>query len=191
MSEHLPPPGWYLDPGVPNTQRYWDGLNWTNFTSPLYIGTLQSVPIKRSAKSTVAIAAGAVVGVVVVLVLLIAAAVPVAHKQINQTQSYVEHDVGDVAVSMQAYYEANHKFPTTSQEFFSDRNPQPTTVTPGDQLTISTDGVSGYCVSGIRPGSPYANLPKVYDSQQGGLLNEGAQCSSTFVYMFYIPYRVS
>jgi hypothetical protein len=28
------PPGWYLDPQDPRTQRYWDGTQWTEHRSP-------------------------------------------------------------------------------------------------------------------------------------------------------------
>jgi len=27
------PPGWYPDPSVRNTQRYWDGATWTSWVS--------------------------------------------------------------------------------------------------------------------------------------------------------------
>ncbi len=30
-----PPAGWYPDPAVPGTQRYWDGGTWTDHTAPL------------------------------------------------------------------------------------------------------------------------------------------------------------
>lgn len=30
-----PPAGWYPDPHVPGTQRYWDGGSWTDHTAPL------------------------------------------------------------------------------------------------------------------------------------------------------------
>lgn len=30
-----PPPGWYPEPGVKGTQRYWDGERWTDNRAPL------------------------------------------------------------------------------------------------------------------------------------------------------------
>jgi len=30
-----PPAGWYPDPHMANTQRYWDGLQWTGHVAPL------------------------------------------------------------------------------------------------------------------------------------------------------------
>ena len=32
----LPPAGWYLDPTMPNQQRYWDGVQWTDNIAPQY-----------------------------------------------------------------------------------------------------------------------------------------------------------
>ena len=32
----LPPAGWYLDPTMPNQQRYWDGSQWTDNIAPQY-----------------------------------------------------------------------------------------------------------------------------------------------------------
>src|SRR5207248_9339286 len=29
-----PPPGWYPDPPMPGTQRYWDGATWTAHVAP-------------------------------------------------------------------------------------------------------------------------------------------------------------
>lgn len=29
MSEKMPPAGWYKDPSMVNTRRYWDGEKWT------------------------------------------------------------------------------------------------------------------------------------------------------------------
>ena len=31
---NLPPPGWYSDPEMVDTQRYWDGANWTEHRAP-------------------------------------------------------------------------------------------------------------------------------------------------------------
>lgn len=31
---HPPPPGWYSDPEMVNTQRYWNGSAWTDHRAP-------------------------------------------------------------------------------------------------------------------------------------------------------------
>lgn len=35
MSESPAPAGWYADPQMANTQRYWDGSSWTDHRAPL------------------------------------------------------------------------------------------------------------------------------------------------------------
>ena len=32
--QNLPPPGWYPDPKMAGTQRYWDGQRWTDHAAP-------------------------------------------------------------------------------------------------------------------------------------------------------------
>jgi hypothetical protein len=34
MSDQLPPAGWYPDPQLAGTQRYWDGASWTSYRNP-------------------------------------------------------------------------------------------------------------------------------------------------------------
>ncbi|MFD7444997.1 DUF2510 domain-containing protein [Streptomyces sp. NPDC059909] len=38
------PPGWYPDPGIPATERWWDGTAWTGHTRPVAAPTAALVP---------------------------------------------------------------------------------------------------------------------------------------------------
>jgi hypothetical protein len=45
----MPPPGWYPDPEITDTQRYWDGAEWTEHRAPL---TAVEGVVERLEKST-------------------------------------------------------------------------------------------------------------------------------------------
>ena len=42
-----PAPGWYADPNAPGLLRYWDGLAWTQHTSPVPLGAYVTAPPLR------------------------------------------------------------------------------------------------------------------------------------------------
>lgn len=48
MSEASAPAGWYPDPQMAHTQRYWDGAAWTDHRAPL---TPQSAPAAPEAQT--------------------------------------------------------------------------------------------------------------------------------------------
>ncbi len=63
-STPLPPPGWYPDPAMAGTRRYWDGVTWTDHVAPAE---------QRPARGTSAwtIARGVALGIGVVIATLV------------------------------------------------------------------------------------------------------------------------
>lgn len=67
MTQQRPtPPGWYADPQVPRTQRWWDGSSWTSHTRP--VG-----PTNKRSSSKVWWLIGGIFVVFVVLIVIIGA----------------------------------------------------------------------------------------------------------------------
>ncbi len=63
-STPLPPPGWYRDPAMAGTRRYWDGETWTDHVAPAE----QKPPRQTSAWT---IARGVALGIGVVIAALV------------------------------------------------------------------------------------------------------------------------
>ncbi|MFD9869328.1 DUF2510 domain-containing protein [Streptomyces niveus] len=68
------PPGWYADPGVPGSERWWDGNGWTAHTRPLGGAApyQQAAPRPRPAARGRGVVLGGVVGGLVLVAAIVA-----------------------------------------------------------------------------------------------------------------------
>ena len=188
MTEPMTPPGWYLDPLVPNTQRHWDGGEWTGHCAPLLAPPAQAVYREPERKSATKVIVIAVVATVVVVALLAGLAVPVFFSQRKKAADKdLTYDITDASLSLESYYSANDTYPTTKAAATAPSNQDQIFVSTDNTLTISTDGTTGYCIAGTNPSSKYASVPRVYDSNKGGLQPDGASCSTVYRNTYTLP----
>jgi type IV pilus assembly protein PilA len=188
MTGPMTQPGWYLDPIVPNTQRYWDGNSWTGYSAPVAPPAAQAMyrePERKSATKAIVIG---VISTVVVVALLAALAVPVFFSERKKAvDKDLISDITNASLSLESYYSVNDMYPTTKAVATAPTNQDRIFVSPGNSLTISTDGTTGYCIAGTNPSSNYFSSPRVYDSNKGGLQPKGGTCSTTYVIVYTLP----
>ncbi|WP_084127271.1 DUF2510 domain-containing protein [Demequina sp. NBRC 110054] len=89
--EHTPPAGWYADPTMPGTMRYWDGAAWTQHVSPAPGASAVAVapPAPRTgagAAGKVLLALGIVIGSLMLLGLIAAVAIPIFLNQQHKAE---------------------------------------------------------------------------------------------------------
>jgi type IV pilus assembly protein PilA len=188
MASQSPQAGWYPDPTMPNTQRYWDGHAWTQHAAPLTPTQPAQAPKRMSAGALVALIIGVAFATIIVVAILAGIAIPVFFSQRKkEVDKSVVYDVTSASLSMESYYSTNNSYPATKAEETSPTNLDRIEVSAGNSITIATDGTTGYCIAGTNPDSNYSVSPKVYDSDHGGLQADGASCSKTYVNVYTLP----
>lgn len=58
-----PPAGWYADPSMSGTQRYWDGSSWSDHVAPLH--TNEGKAISQSSDETGLVTAGIITALII------------------------------------------------------------------------------------------------------------------------------
>jgi hypothetical protein len=200
------PAGWYVDPDRVETQRYWDGHAWTDDRGPLYPGAAltsategrPSEAGRTSATSATRHQSWLVIGLVIavavlavgvgVLIALLAVTGRSTHSDVTRkaVDTLVTSDVVNASLSMESYYVANNRYPTSAALAIS--TAAKIITSPGNTVTITTDGTTGYCIAGWGTDSSYsASSPKVYDSRAGGIQPAGKGCTQQYDNSFKIP----
>jgi hypothetical protein len=197
------PAGWYVDPDRVQTQRYWDGHAWTDDRGPLFpeVGLSPaptSQPLDASAANSAGHKSGLVIGLVIAVALLtVGVGVLIALLAVNgrsasnattrkAVDTLVTSDIANASLSMESYFVANNTYPISSGLAIS--TAAKIITSPGNTLTITTDGTTGYCIAGWGIDSTYsASAPKLYDSRAGGLQPAGKACSQQYDNSFKIP----
>jgi type II secretory pathway pseudopilin PulG len=200
------PAGWYIDPDRIETQRYWDGQAWTDDRAPLYPGTgstppTMGQPLDATAASTTTSTgrkSGLVIGLVVAVVLLtVGVGVLIALLAVTgrstpsavtrkAVDTLVTSDLANASLAMESYFVAHDTYPISTALAIS--TAAKVITSPGNTVTITTDGTTGYCIAGWGTDSSYsASAPKLYDSRAGGLQPAGKACSQQYDNSFKIP----
>ena len=79
MTEQSTPAGWYPDPQMTRTQRYWDGAGWTEQVAPMQVPT----PVVDEPANPILIGLGYLLAVVFPIGGLVVAAVLYRRSQTN------------------------------------------------------------------------------------------------------------
>jgi type IV pilus assembly protein PilA len=125
--------------------------------------------------------------VIIIIGILAGIAIPVFFSQRKKAvDKSVVSDVTNASLSLESFYSTNNAYPTTQAQALNS-NPDKIVVSTGNTLVITTDGTTGYCVSGTNPASNYSTTGKVYDSNKGGLQTDGANCSTNYANTVTLP----
>jgi len=127
--------------------------------------------------------------VIIIIGILAGIAIPVFFSQRKKAvDKSVISDVANAATTLESYYSSNNAYPTT-KALATGTNPDKVVVSQGNTLVITTDGTTGYCISGYNASSNYSDAAagKVYDSTKGGLQTDGATCSSAYTNTVTLP----
>jgi prepilin-type N-terminal cleavage/methylation domain-containing protein len=126
--------------------------------------------------------------VIIIIGILAGIAIPVFFSQRKKAvDKSVVSDVTNASLSLESYYSTNNAYPTTKALATAAANADRIVTSTGDSLTITTDGTTGYCISGSNTASNYAATGKVYDSNKGGLQTDGAPCSTGYTNTITLP----
>jgi len=181
------PQGWYLDPMNSSTQRYWDGQNWTEHAAPAP-GTHAATQDRRHQNRTALIAFLVVALVVVSIIALFTGLVlPRVETQRKYQTVAVVVDMSHAAINIQVYHALYHSYPTSLNALTSARGTPPFVIARGHVIEMSTDGITGFCLTATSLYSDYDKLAKVYDSRAGGFQHKGIPCSASYRYRYYLP----
>jgi hypothetical protein len=181
------PQGWYLDPMNPSTQRYWNGQSWTEHAAPAP-GTRAAYEDRRHQNRTALIAFLVVALVVVSIIALFAGLVlPRVETQRKYETVDVVVDMAHVAINVQVYHALYHSYPTSLNALTSARGTPPFFISGGNNIELSTDGVTGFCLVGTSLDSDYNRLAKLYDSRAGGFELKGTPCSAAYPHRYFLP----
>lgn len=180
------PAGWYINTSEPTEQRYWDGEQWSGHTAPPPLFDSATTPSRRRQN-------GQLIGVLVGSLLVIIAATIYStvylprHFQTRTVNTvFVVSDMGQLALALDQYHNIHHAYPRSLSELTA-APAVPFSRTQGNELTITTDGTSGYCIYGMSPDSDYWRLAKLYDSSEGIFRPKGTPCSVNYPYRFTLP----
>ena len=131
--------------------------------------------------------------VIIIIGILAGIAIPVFFSQRKKAvDKSVISDVTNASLALESYYSTNNAYPTTAAQATASTNTDKIVKSAGNSLIITTDGSTGYCISGYN-GSGSSNYtsaaPKIYDSTNGGLQTDGGSCSksSTFTQTVSLP----
>ena len=126
--------------------------------------------------------------VIIIIGILAGIAIPVFFSQRKKAvDKSVVSDVTNASLSLESYYSTNNAYPTTKALATATTNADKIVTSTGNTLTITTDGSTGYCISGTNPASNYSTAPKYYDSNKGGLQSDLGTCSSTYTNSIALP----
>jgi type II secretion system protein G len=126
--------------------------------------------------------------VIIIIGILAGIAIPVFFSQRKKAvDKSVVSDVTNASLSLESYYSTNNAYPTTKALATAPANSDRIVTSNGVSLKITTDGSTGYCISGTNTGSNYSATGKVYDSLKGGLQTDGAPCSATYTNTVTLP----
>jgi type IV pilus assembly protein PilA len=125
--------------------------------------------------------------VIIIIGILAGIAIPVFFSQRKKAvDKAVVSDVTNASLTLESYYSSNNAYPTTAA-LATNSNPDRVAVSQGNTLVITTDGNTGYCISGTNAASNYSTVGKVYDSNKGGLQTDGAVCSTSYTNTVTLP----
>jgi prepilin-type N-terminal cleavage/methylation domain-containing protein len=126
--------------------------------------------------------------VIIIIGILAGIAIPVFFSQRKKAvDKSVISDVTNASLSLESYYSTNNAYPTSGAQATIAANADRIVVSTGNTLKITTDGTTGYCISGTNPASNYAAAGKIYDSNKGGLQTDGAPCSTGYTNTITLP----
>ena len=126
--------------------------------------------------------------VIIIIGILAGIAIPVFFSQRKKAvDKSVVSDVTNASLSLESYYSTNNAYPTTKALATATTNADKIVTSLGNSLKITTDGSTGYCISGTNTGSNYSTAGKVYDSNKGGLQTDGAACSASYTNTVSLP----
>jgi type IV pilus assembly protein PilA len=126
--------------------------------------------------------------VIIIIGILAGIAIPVFFSQRKKAvDKSVVSDVTNASLSLESYYSTNNAYPTTKALATASTNADKIVTSSGNTLTITTDGSTGYCISGTNAASNYSTTGKVYDSNKGGLQTDGAACSASYTNTITLP----
>ena len=126
--------------------------------------------------------------VIIIIGILAGIAIPVFFSQRKKAvDKSVVSDVTNASLSLESYYSTNNAYPTSGTQATASTNADKIVVSSGNTLKITTDGATGYCISGTNAASNYATAGKVYDSNKGGLQTDGALCSTSYTNTITLP----
>jgi type II secretory pathway pseudopilin PulG len=181
------PPGWYLDPMNLSSQRYWDGQQWTEHSAPAP-GSRAANEDRRHKNRTALIALLSIALVVVSIVALFAAlVVPRVQTQRKYQTVAVVVDLSHAAINIQVFHALYHSYPTSLNALAGAQGTPPFQIARGHIIEMSTDGVTGFCLTATSLYSDYDKLAKVYDSRAGGFQYKGIPCSVSYPYRYFLP----
>jgi type II secretion system protein G len=126
--------------------------------------------------------------VIIIIGILAGIAIPVFFSQRKKAvDKSVISDVTNASLSLESYYSTNNAYPTTKALATAVANADKVVTSTGNTLKITTDGSTGYCISGTNTGSNYSATGKVYDSGKGGLQTDGGACSVAYTNTVTLP----
>jgi len=128
--------------------------------------------------------------VIIIIGILAGIAIPVFFSQRKKAvDKSVISDVTNASLGLESYYSTNNAYPTTKAQATAATNADKIVTSQGNTLVITTDGATGYCISGYDASSNYsvAAAGKVYDSLKGGLQTDGGTCSATYTNTITLP----
>jgi len=182
------PPGWYVDPTLPRTQRYWDGTQWTQYTDALAPGYPPTTAPQRSTGVMIAVIVAVVFATIIIIGILAGVAIPVFFSQRKKAvDKAVVGDVVNTTLSMEGYYSINNRYPTSAQQALNGSPSTDFVVSAGTSVIVTTDGITGFCIGATNPGSSYATVAKSYDTNNGGLQADGLGCTQNYAHSFTLP----